>query len=94
MLPCPIAGCDRHRRPEHAFCVAHWRAVPVDLKREVIRTWNVRRRARRRVNTTNGVGLRDHNEAMRAHLQALEAAQAAVEGRAPKDLFVRPDTPS
>jgi hypothetical protein len=73
-LDCPIDGCDNGRQRDHAMCPGHWRQVPHDLQAAVYRTW----RARRRHATT---------ETITAHLQALEDAEAAVEGREPEELF-------
>lgn len=103
-LPCPIDGCTHTRQPEHAFCVQHWRAVPHQLRKQVIAAWQGRRRAKSRLDAAISRGMvpadrpavprdsplrREYAEAMRAHLQALEDAEAVVESRAPIDLFAR-----
>lgn len=98
-LPCPIRDCPKLRRPEHAFCIAHWRAVAPTLKREVISCWNERRRTSaklrraRRSEPDDVVAYlaKDAKTALKAHLQALENAQAWVEGRGPIDLFANVD---
>ncbi len=74
-LPCPIAGCPRMRPAEHSMCSAHWREVPRELQARVYRTWHARRR--------RGSGTKERC----AHLQALEEAEAAVEGREARELF-------
>lgn len=93
-LPCPIRGCTHTRRPEHAFCAEHWRAVAPSLRRAVISTWRTRRGARGTLSRARlGSGQVDaarlaYAVAMREHLQALENAQAWVEGRGARGMFV------
>lgn len=74
-LACPIEGCPNDRPTSHAMCPGHWRQVPADLKRAVIRAWRER------------TGPNAGREAVQRHLQALEDAEAAVEGREPRHLF-------
>ncbi len=80
-MPCPVAGCEAERPPEHAMCATHWRKVPRGLQRMVYRTWRAR--------SARGSGVAER----RAHLQALEEAQAAVEGREAQELFNDPLAP-
>jgi hypothetical protein len=77
-LECPVSTCDRARRPDHAMCATCWRQVPADLQRAVYRAWRERQRG--------------YEGATERHLQAVENACAAVEGRDPVDLLYRDPT--
>lgn len=71
MTACPIAGCNRTRQRGHVMCKPCWLTVPADLQTAVWAAYRARSRP----------------GGMAAHLQAVENAHAAVEGRAPEDLF-------
>lgn len=95
-LPCPIKGCRHTRRDSHAFCRHCWTATPPTLRAAVIRAWQARRYATtinsearaKRVSPVMRERYRaGQRAAMRAHLQAIEEAMAAVEKRDPVDLF-------
>ena len=40
---CWIDGCDlpvrTDQKPEHIMCLAHWRAVPYDLRDQIVAAW-------------------------------------------------------
>ena len=37
---CPVPGCKRHHKTEHAMCSLHWQRVSPDTQTEVYRTHN------------------------------------------------------
>jgi hypothetical protein len=40
MHKCPVDGCGAMIQREQLMCYQHWRKVPGELQRLVIRTWN------------------------------------------------------
>ena len=72
---CPILRCPTMVAHDRLMCAKHWRMVPQPLQRAVLRTWRARLRRR------------GDQVALRAHLQACEDAEAAVEDRTPRELF-------
>ena len=42
MPACPVAGCERPRRPGHVICGFHWARLPRPLQGAVYRAWRTR----------------------------------------------------
>lgn len=70
---CPVHGCPEEVSAEMLMCRTHWRQVPQGVRDRVYGCWRARQR--------NQPG------AVADHLQAIEDATAAVEGREPERLF-------
>jgi ppGpp synthetase/RelA/SpoT-type nucleotidyltranferase len=40
LIPCPIRGCRRKRKPLHVMCYRHWQRVPAAMRKTVWRLFH------------------------------------------------------
>lgn len=69
---CPIAGCTRKRDPDKLMCLPCWRMVPADLQREVYAAWKQRREGTIEGGERYQMGLKRHEAAKKAAVEAVE----------------------
>lgn len=67
---CPVAGCTRSRKLDQLMCRAHWREVPVETQRTILRCWRAIR--------SGSTDMADRHAAINEYRDVTAAAIAAL----------------